>query len=485
MMRSTHRALAAACRLWLGLACLLAAGPARADLVRGFVRDLQGNPIFNADFNVYDYATENKLLASDKTDVTGAYKLVLDPGVYNLLCQVKDVTRGFASQMKRGVIVNGEIHLDYVLPPSVQVRGRVLKAQSDNPDSFAVYPCNLDFDRTDDGLRQPSIGNATSPFGTFIDYIEAASYTVTANPADTTLAPARVYDWSVPTSNILQITCQRAVHLAATIHDSRGNPVEGAIFRFDDTTGVRHPTTRHLSDATGFLRDAVEPGIYRVTVEPKAGGHDAAIRVQGVDMTSSRSMDFTLPVGAAVSGRVTDKLGNPIPHANWLVAEAETGAGAATPGDNTDLDGNYRWVVAPGVYRLKLGFPAATGLDTLYFENVPIARDTTIDVDFAALGGGGGGGSPVLRFAPKSNPTHTSASLTLVLGRPVTDALIEVYDVGGRRARVLHSGPLPAGTQQIAWDGRRTSGAQAHTGVYFVRARLDGHDKVTRFVLLP
>src|SRR5262249_55938578 len=185
--------------------------------------------------------------------------------------------RGFASQMKRGVVVNGEILLDYVLPPSVQVRGRVLKAQSDNPDSFAVYPCNLDFDRTDDGLRQPSIGNATSPFGTFIDYIEAASYTTTANPADTTLAPARVYDWVVPTSDIVQLTCQPAVYLASTIRDSHGDPVVGAIFRFDDTNGVRHPTTKHLSDATGFIRDGIEPGVYRVTVEPPPGGHAAAI----------------------------------------------------------------------------------------------------------------------------------------------------------------------------------------------------------------
>src|ERR1041385_7353724 len=35
--------------------------PAFADIVRGFVTDEQGKPVFNADFNVYDAATGVKL----------------------------------------------------------------------------------------------------------------------------------------------------------------------------------------------------------------------------------------------------------------------------------------------------------------------------------------------------------------------------------------------------------------------------------------
>jgi len=484
MTRACSRARRLAGLLGLAAATLAAAGPARADIVRGFVRDIHGNPIFNADFNVYDPITDAKYTASDKTDATGAYKLLLDAGRYNLLCQVKDPNRGFAPQIKRDVLVTGALSLDYVLPPSVQLRGRVTDTRNPDFGTNGVYPCNLDFDRTDDGLRQPSLGNNTSPFGTFVDYIEAGSYTITANPADTTLAPARVFNVAIPNPDILQIPLQPAVFLASTIRDANGAPVKGAIFRFDDATGLRHPTTKHVSDSTGFIRDGVEAGVYRVTVEPPLGGHLAAIRVPGVDMTTSRSIAFTLPIGAAVSGLVSDKQGRPIPHANWLVADQETGAGAPTPGDNTGPDGRYRWVVEPGHYRLKLAFPASTGLDTMVFQNVPIARDTTINVDLAAVGGGSGG-SPVVRFGPAGNPTHATATIALVLGRPVAHALIEIYDVSGRRARVLHDGPLAAGSQQLRWDGRREGGAQAHTGVFFVRARVDGHDQVTRFILLP
>jgi hypothetical protein len=469
------------------LAMLAMPRAARADLVTGVVRDQNGQPIFNADFNVYDAPTGAKLLASDKTDVNGAYRLIVDPGVYDLLCQVKDVNRGFASQVKRAVTVSGTVTSDFVLPPSVRVLGRVFfKAHPTDTDSVPVYPCNLDFDRTDDGERQPSLGNLTSPFGTFIDYIEAGNYTVTANPADTSIAPARVLGWPAPAPTILDLTCGPAAHLASVIRDTDGRPVEGGIFRFDDSSGVRHPSTKAISDVNGFIRDGIEPGVYRITVEPRLGGNLAAIRVKGVDVTADRQQDFTLAVGAVVSGRVTDKQGFPIANGNWLAVLEATEEGAATPGDHTLPDGKYRFVLPPGVYRLKITPPASTGLDSVQFEHVSVTRDTVIDVDYAALsGGGGGGGSPVVRFGPGHNPTHTTASIALVLGRPVQQALIEVYDTGGRRARVLHEGALSAGSQTLFWDGRRTNGAQAHTGVYFVRARLDGHEQVTRFVLLP
>jgi len=486
MNRQLSLARVARAMLWLGLASFgvaWLAGPADALVtVRGIVRDQSGAPIFNADFNVYESATGAKLLASDKTDVTGAYKLILDPGVYNLLCQVKDPNRGFAPEIKRDVVVSASMSLDYVLPPSVQVRGRVITANGNNP----VYPCNLDFDRSDDGARQPSLGNLTSPFGTFIDYIEAGTYTLTANPADTALAPTRLYRVQAPPTDILLLPVEQAAFLAGTVRDSNGAPVEGAIFRFDDAGDVRHPAKKDTSDLTGFFRVGVAPGVYRVTVEPQRRSHLAAIRVPGVDLTRSFARDFTLPVGVAISGRVTDKRGLPVSAADWDAILESTNTTAATPTDNTTFDGSYRYVVARGLYKLRLTPPASSGLDSVVIQHVSLERDTTINVDYAALGGGGGGdGSPVLRFGPAGNPTHTTAGFALVLTRPVARALVEIYDVSGRRARVVHDGPLAAGTQPLAWDGRRDNGAQAHTGVFFVRARMDGHESVTRFVLLP
>src|SRR5262249_60337891 len=122
---------------------------------------------------------------------------------------------------------------------------------------------------------------------------------------------------------------------------------------------------------------------------------------------------FRLPVGVAVSGRVTDKRGLPVAAADWDAILESTSVIAATPTDNTTLDGSYRYVVAPGLYKLRLTPPVATGLDSVIIEHVALGRDTTINVDFAALGGGGGGagGSPVGGSAPVGKPQHPPPAL--------------------------------------------------------------------------
>ena len=251
------------------------------------------------------------------------------------------------------------------------------------------------------------------------------------------------------------------------------------------TLGRREPSSKHLTDANGFYRLGIEPGVYRITVEPPLASPYAALRIPDVDVSASQLQSFTLPFGAAVTGVVSDKSGRPIVNAKWSVTLQDSATIVATPNSSSEFDGRYRMVLVPGLYRLRLLPPASTGLDSVVFQNVAIGRDTTIDVDYAIQAGGGGGASPVVRFAPRGNPTHTRAAVSLVLNRPVASALLEVFDVAGRRARVIYSGSLGVGTHTLPWDGRRENGAQAHTGVYLVRARLDGHEQVTRFVLLP
>src|ERR1043166_1567001 len=464
--------------------------PAFADIVRGFVTDEQGKPVFNADFNVYDAATGVKLPPSDKTDATGKYRLLVDPGRYDLLCrpvigQVGPSGQVLAPRIARDVPVNGTLDLNFTLPVAARVLGRVTDAANADPNTNGVYPCDLDFDRSDDGSRQPSQGNVTSPFGTFVAYVEGGSYSVTATPIDSTLAPARIYDWVVPTTEILQMPLVPAIHLAGTIRDTNGAPIEGCVLKFDVPSGRRQPASKHLSDANGFYRLGLLPGVYRITVEPPLNGRYAAIRDPDVDLTSTQLRNFTLPFGAAVTGTVSDKSGRPVVNAKWTVTLQDSVAIVATPNSSSGFDGRYRMVLVPALYRLRLTPPASSGLDSVVIPNVAIRRDTTIDVDYAIGSGGGSGSSPVIRFAPRGNPTHTRAAVSLVLNRPVASAQLEVYDVAGRRARVIFSGPLGIGTHTLPWDGRRENGAQAHTGVYLVRARLDGHEQVTRFVLLP
>jgi hypothetical protein len=471
--------------LALALALLAVAAPSSADELRGTVRDPSGAPVVGADFDVFDPVTGVKLLASDHTDATGRYSLQLDLGVYDVLCE-PDTASGHAAKMVRGVAVSGTVTLDLTLAPSVAVRGRVFDSRNPDPGTNGVAAVDLDFDRSADGVRAAALGDATVSQGAFSAFVEPGNYTITATPNPATgLAPARVFGWAVPSSEYLQLPVFPPAILSGHLRDSAGAAVEGAVLKFDDALGRRIPSLRNKSAGDGSYSAGVTPGVYRVTIEAASGSHCTALRVPDVDLTSSRAQDFALALGVAVSGRVTDGMGRPLSGVDWDAVLEATGHTALTPGDRTGSDGRYRFVVVPGTYRLRVSPPVASGLDTLTFSNVALANDTTLDIDYVVLEGGGPGGSPVVHFGPVRNPTHANATVSLVLRAPVRDGSVEIYDLGGRRVSELHRGALPAGARALAWDGRSRDGQLAHTGVYFVRARLDGFEQVTRFVLLP
>jgi hypothetical protein len=87
-----------------------------------------------------------------------------------------------------------------------------------------------------------------------------------------------------------------------------------------------------------------------------------------------------------------------------------------------------------------------------------------------------------LRFrAPHPNPAAGEVTLTLEL--PVAGMLdVSLYDVSGRRVRVLHRGPAAAGPLALRWDGSDGAGRRMPAGLYFARAESGDASVQTRFV---
>jgi hypothetical protein len=78
-----------------------------------------------------------------------------------------------------------------------------------------------------------------------------------------------------------------------------------------------------------------------------------------------------------------------------------------------------------------------------------------------------------LRLMAMPNPFRSGAT-TVAFTLPVASVIdLAVYDISGRLVRSLQSGPLPAGTQNILWDGRDENGRDTAGGIYFVRLRAD------------
>ncbi len=473
MRRDAALAGVLAALAWAG-AC---AAPARADELRGVVADSLGAPVPNCDFDVFDLEGV-KLPASDNTDGGGAYRLTLDPGRYDVLVQ-PPIGSGFAPQMRRGVEIAGTTALDWTLAAAFRQVGRVLTSAG-----RPVLATRIEFDRLADGVRVPSLGNVSSPFGTFAAYVEYGAFSVTATPPESTqLAPARITPWTMPNADTLKFSLVFAAYLSGTVRDAGGAPVAGARLAFDRTDdGERVPSAENRTDGAGVFRARVAPGNYRLLVEAPSGTKLAAKRVANVDLAADATLDVTLETGVLVSGRVTDREGRAIAGADWDAADAFTGTSVPTPGDNTDADGRFALVLPPGRYRLTLSPPASSGLDTLVFDDVEVQQDRAFDYSYAT------GGAPAppasLRLVPLGTPSHAVASLRLFLPE-ASPARIELFDASGRRVRVLHDGDLAAGVHDFRWDGRHANGATSHTGVYFARAIAGARHGTTRFVLLP
>jgi glucose/arabinose dehydrogenase len=77
------------------------------------------------------------------------------------------------------------------------------------------------------------------------------------------------------------------------------------------------------------------------------------------------------------------------------------------------------------------------------------------------------------------NPFRGSTRFEAVLGRPGL-LRVAVLDPAGRRVRDLYLGEAGPGTVRLSWDGADGGGRELPSGVYFLRAELDGETATHR-----
>ena len=157
-----------------------------------------------------------------------------------------------------------------------------------------------------------------------------------------------------------------------------------------------------------------------------------------------------------------------------------------TPADFTNPAGQFTVVLAGGTYDVVANPPPGSPLLPDTTRAVAVAGDTVVDVVFGAEP------PPPPTPAPPAaqallpvfpNPASGGATLPLVVDPARGLVRISIYDGQGRLVRVLEQDPGGAGQLAVRWDGRRSSGVAAASGVYFVRAR-QGSWQGTRKLLL-
>lgn len=83
----------------------------------------------------------------------------------------------------------------------------------------------------------------------------------------------------------------------------------------------------------------------------------------------------------------------------------------------------------------------------------------------------GDGSAIALAISPATpNPTASACTFAIVLPEPA-DVEVAILDVAGRVVRTLSPGALPAGPQQVTWDGLTSVGTVSPPGLYLAEFR--------------
>jgi hypothetical protein len=85
--------------------------------------------------------------------------------------------------------------------------------------------------------------------------------------------------------------------------------------------------------------------------------------------------------------------------------------------------------------------------------------------------------------ALEPNPSSGSTRLAFALAR-AGQVRMRVHDVTGRLVRRIDAGSLPAGRQQLSWDGRDDTGHTVRIGLYFIGLEAGGRTLGTRRVVI-
>ena len=145
--------------------------------------------------------------------------------------------------------------------------------------------------------------------------------------------------------------------------------------------------------------------------------------------------------------------------------------------------------LSPSWQRLQTSYVAQGTGSVIYFtvKDSPIALSETFDVDdmLACAGSTAAIAAETYGMAPtpqahitpsvKPNPVGRQATLTFSTTRP-GPLHVELYDVGGRRVRMLAAeSNSPAGIHIVSLDDRGDNGGRLGSGVFYYRIRsVDG-----------
>jgi hypothetical protein len=358
---------------------------AQVPCVSGFVTDLNGNPVVDADLDFDDAVTGQRIYTpGDNTDSSGFYTVCLFPGIYNI---------------------------SYAPPPHSNLQGRQFFNVDLSDGSSLELNVTLDFGKIISGTVKDRFNNPIGDVDLDADNLSTGQRIYTPNDNSDSLTGEF---WIVVPSGFYRLRCQplrgsRWIGLEIDSLDARNDTIfdvaleEGFLFTGivtdemdqgldsvtidlrDQNTGERLYIPNDKTDSTGYYTVAVDSGLFELRYEPPRGSRHVGASIDSFAISGDIDRNQVLYSGYIFTAVVTDSLGSPVQNADIDFILTRTDEKIFTPYDKTDSLGTASFAVLPDTYNIRVQPPPGTLLDRALIDSVVISGDTAFTFELGEI----------------------------------------------------------------------------------------------------
>jgi hypothetical protein len=162
---------------------------------------------------------------------------------------------------------------------------------------------------------------------------------------------------------------------------------------------------------------------------------------------------------------------------------------ASTDNGNTWFESRYSpsltfsvYGTIPRVFQQRIDYFYYRGYDPARTYYYPIPRDSIFN-NLTAIDGGKAPLPEFIKLMSYPNPFNASTSINFNVPQ-AGYVRLEIFDISGRGIKTLLEWYIPAGSQEVVWNGTNQDNKPVSSGVYFCKLEINGHQSSVKKMLL-